>query len=132
MPYLTVGVVEARGLLNADSGKNGDVSDPFVRVFCSAALEGIQQTRCIQDNLDPVWNDQFLFELDPARMVRAVLDVWVLDKDFLWDDDLGRAKVNLADLTPGQKYDKWVPLVLDSGKTHGQIRLQLHLQDMAN
>eukprot|EP01012_Entosiphon_sulcatum_P051381 TRINITY_DN7056_c0_g1_i1.p1 TRINITY_DN7056_c0_g1~~TRINITY_DN7056_c0_g1_i1.p1 ORF type:complete len:134 (+),score=30.72 TRINITY_DN7056_c0_g1_i1:104-505(+) len=121
---IRVDVVEAADLLNADSGKNGDVSDPFCRVNCNISDDGVQQTRCLQDTLFPKWNDTFIFKLNgPLR--EGILECWLLDKDFFSDDDLGRVKVHLEELPADKMIDRWFDLTLDSGEMKGKIHLRL-------
>jgi hypothetical protein len=82
-------IQEAHGLANADfMGK----SDPVVIVFWNA--QEVARTRCINDTLDPVWNEKFLLHIPVDRTeITLRLEVWDMDVagmgDFLGEIHLG-------------------------------------------
>eukprot|EP01006_Ploeotia_vitrea_P014415 TRINITY_DN38950_c0_g1_i1.p1 TRINITY_DN38950_c0_g1~~TRINITY_DN38950_c0_g1_i1.p1 ORF type:complete len:133 (+),score=13.10 TRINITY_DN38950_c0_g1_i1:35-433(+) len=121
---LKVEIVEAQDLRNADSGKKGDYSDPFCRANCNISDDGVQQTRCIQDNLNPVWNDTVVFELN-GPLSEGVLEVWILDKDRFSDDDLGRVLIPMDNFRAKPQRDEWYELTLDNGNKKGRVHLKI-------
>lgn len=103
----------AKNLKNMDSGIMGDLSDPFVVVKC-----GTQQfkTRVIDDDLNPVWNEKFTFDVDFTNPETPEEDKFIyvsaFDKNtFTADDPLGSAEVFIPYLSfsPGDES----PYVID-------------------
>mmetsp|Transcript_6361 Transcript_6361/g.15335 ORF Transcript_6361/g.15335 Transcript_6361/m.15335 type:complete len:598 (-) Transcript_6361:102-1895(-) len=94
---LTVRVVSARKLRNADTGVMGDLSDPYV--LASVGNEE-HKTKVIKDNLNPNWDETLEFLL---RGDDPVLKLEVFNKNkFFKDDSLGKCKVDLTGLVPEQ------------------------------
>lgn len=99
---LSVRVVAAYNLVNADSGILGDVSDPYVTLRLGSQQEKQRKrTNTINNNLDPVWNSSpFLF---PVYKDDDTLHLEVYDEDtFSADDFLGRITVPLYRIICGQ------------------------------
>jgi phosphatidylserine decarboxylase len=96
-------VVEARDLMSMDySGK----SDPYVVLtFGSEKFT----TRCIKQDLNPVWNEVHNFDVKNGR---EELKVEVYDKDeFGSDDYLGGYLIpNLEEYKDQTPKDKWINL----------------------
>ena len=69
---LTCEVKQARNLIAMDSD---GLSDPHVTIkLIPKSIHTIKmQTRTIKDNLDPVWNETFVIELQPGDMDRRLL-----------------------------------------------------------
>merc|ERR1719359_1713469 len=88
---LTVRVIAAYKLVNADTGIFGDVSDPYVKV---ALGEVEKRTNTINNDLNPRWNSHpFLFDVVSKNQVLR-LSVW--DEDTLTaDDPLGKMEIPL-------------------------------------
>jgi hypothetical protein len=104
-------VVCAAGLADRDSGKKGDVSDPYVKLTCEGAdapyavsgkpKEGAiaqeqkpkEKTAVIMNNLDPEFSDEFFSIANVTSSSKLKLAVW--DKDtFGKDDFIGQAEFN--------------------------------------
>jgi len=99
---LSVRVVGAYNLVNADSGILGDVSDPYVTLRLGSQPEKQRKrTHTINNDLNPVWNSSpFLF---PVYKDDDTLHLEVYDEDtFSSDDFLGRLTVPLYRIICGQ------------------------------
>jgi len=90
-----VTVLKAENLDNKDSGKKGDVSDPFVVVSLSGT-KGKFKTPVVKDNLNPEWNTSNLLPVD-GDYAAQTLHFKVMDKDLILDDTLGSASLPLKD-----------------------------------
>ncbi|KAG2375343.1 hypothetical protein C9374_009966 [Naegleria lovaniensis] len=114
-------LVEARRLIAADvNGK----SDPY----CVLMVENIQQkSRVIYQNLDPIWNEEFCFDLTDTKQE---LVVYVMDEDTIGTDDfLGFVEIPIHAIVDSKTdiTDKWYKLKSKSltHKVTGEIHLQL-------
>jgi Ca2+-dependent lipid-binding protein len=100
---LSVRVVEARDLMPMDlTGK----SDPYV-ILKLGNLQ-TQKSNYINQDLNPVWNEVFSFDVDTGK---EVLDVQCFDHDdFGSDDFLGRFALSLDNYRDQQPHDEWFDL----------------------
>eukprot|EP01124_Arcella_intermedia_P002568 TRINITY_DN1139_c0_g1_i1.p1 TRINITY_DN1139_c0_g1~~TRINITY_DN1139_c0_g1_i1.p1 ORF type:complete len:684 (-),score=145.95 TRINITY_DN1139_c0_g1_i1:55-2076(-) len=101
---IIVAVLRATGLKNLDSGAQG-LSDPFVKIVATNA-EGKQlmkfQTKTIDNNLNPIWNERFSIILDTATP-QITVDLQVYDEDPLGtSDSLGHYELVV---TPKTEFD---------------------------
>eukprot|EP00930_Biecheleria_cincta_P063906 TRINITY_DN4944_c1_g2_i1.p1 TRINITY_DN4944_c1_g2~~TRINITY_DN4944_c1_g2_i1.p1 ORF type:complete len:1994 (-),score=345.92 TRINITY_DN4944_c1_g2_i1:416-6397(-) len=103
-----VQVHAAYSLQNTDTGIMGDVSDPYVT--CKVG-EVIQKTSTIDNNLNPVWqeNNQFSFTVQDPEADRYV-ELEVMNSNVMRDDSLGNTKLDLRSVEPGQWRHFRVPL----------------------
>ncbi|EFJ23674.1 plant synaptotagmin [Selaginella moellendorffii] len=123
---LVVKVVQAKDLLNMDLfGK----SDPFAQLFIRPIPARRKRTKTIDNDLNPVWNEVFEFEIeDPATQK---LFVHIFDEDSVQASELiGSTQVPVRELQPGSLTEYWLPLVKDLGnkkenKYRGQVQLEL-------
>mmetsp|Transcript_4347 Transcript_4347/g.7434 ORF Transcript_4347/g.7434 Transcript_4347/m.7434 type:complete len:482 (+) Transcript_4347:80-1525(+) len=88
MGVLTVRVLRATNLVNADTGLFGDVSDPYVSLKLKSRPDRRPvRTKTVNDNLNPVWDETFLFQIDRED---DTLICEVFDEDrYTSDDPLG-------------------------------------------
>ena len=113
--YLYVSLIEAQDLPDTDtafwnlSGK--DTSDPLAQVKIGTNV--ICKTACVNNNLNPVWNEQYRI---PICHEVEFLTVMVLDKDNFSEDDMGGYEVRADDLVEGTELDGWYPLSGCDGK----------------
>ncbi|KAH8973496.1 hypothetical protein BDL97_01G050700 [Sphagnum fallax] len=92
---LTVQVIKATNLKNLEMvGK----SDPYVRLYVRVLFK--EKTRVIDNNLNPVWNEQFEFDVEDQETQSLILDV--KDEDIGTDKKLGITSIPLA----GLKHDE--------------------------
>ena len=89
-PHFPLQVVSARGLRAADS--NG-LSDPYTVVHLGSRTD---QTRVIQENLNPEWHETFVYSADDIQsalmehMSSMLFEVWDSDFGLIADDFLGQ------------------------------------------
>jgi Ca2+-dependent lipid-binding protein len=97
--------VEARGLPDADILSK---SDPFCVISLSCSRQ-LWRSRVIDNNLNPVWNEDFHLQIaDPSK---DVLQIRVKDNDDTSEDDaLGKVLIDLGAVPIGQLQDQWVDL----------------------
>ena len=88
----SVQVVSAKGLRAADT--NG-LSDPYAVVHLG---DRTQQTRVIQENLNPEWHETFVFSAEDIQsalmdsMSSLLFEVWDSDFGLVADDFLGQVR----------------------------------------
>jgi Ca2+-dependent lipid-binding protein len=105
--------LEANGLVAVDysTGK----SDPY----CILEVDGVKQmTRARKRNLNPVWNETFVFGVQNAE---SKLQLTVMDQNKLEQDNfLAKLDVPLKDIANGIPVMGWFTL-----PTKGKIRLHM-------
>mmetsp|Transcript_52151 Transcript_52151/g.124255 ORF Transcript_52151/g.124255 Transcript_52151/m.124255 type:complete len:641 (+) Transcript_52151:107-2029(+) len=113
---LTVRVLRAQNLINADTGWFGDVSDPYVSLKMKSRPDRRPvRTKTIKDNLNPVWDETFLFQIDRED---DTLICEVFDEDtYTADDPLGAMHIPIE------------PIV---ASPHQSISIADNLQDVAH
>lgn len=98
---LKITILEGRHLAAKDrSGK----SDPYVRLRYGK-LE--RKTKTVKQDLNPVWKQDFEF---PEIGNGEYLQLKCYDADYVNDENLGSARVNLQGLEDGVPKDVWIPL----------------------
>ena len=107
-PQLALGVVRvtAVGAMNLKAADHmmgadasSDTSDPFVVITVSQVRDGTEivqkyQTKKVEKNLNPQWNESFYFDIWSRD---AVLFCDVYDSDYASDDYLGQGKLALRE-----------------------------------
>ncbi|MCO5588468.1 hypothetical protein L7F22_042424 [Adiantum nelumboides] len=99
---------------------------PKVAILPAHSVIGFQN-----NNLRPIWNETFKFEVED--LPTQSLFIKVLDDDGVQEAELlGCARFELKNLQPGQLRDLWIPLSKDfqfgpksSNKYRGEIHLEL-------
>lgn len=128
---LRVTIVEASNLPKLDLMR---ATDPYGLVFLSdeggEPGEIVYRTEVVPHNVNPVWNEEFLFSLYGGAHAVSVL---LYDDDHITEDDLiGSAQVALATLDPWVPTERWVQIRHtgreDQGIKLAKLRLQLTLQ----
>lgn len=119
---LRVKVVQAQGIADMDFAFAGD-TDPYVVVEVGGKW---QQTSIIQGNLNPVWNEDFEFQVSSPESQQVNF--------LLWDDDVGQdtlvasCSVNLNTLVEGETRGwvlPWVRLGKEAGGEQGTLTVDL-------
>eukprot|EP00026_Physarum_polycephalum_P008099 Phypoly_transcript_08177.p1 GENE.Phypoly_transcript_08177~~Phypoly_transcript_08177.p1 ORF type:complete len:299 (+),score=44.93 Phypoly_transcript_08177:569-1465(+) len=118
---LLVNIIEAKDLIAADA--NG-FSDPYVNIrLWNSPDEQKQRTKIIKKTLNPEWNEHFKFK---CRDGLETLEFHLWDHDFLSNDSLGEAFLNLSSVHPSTLLvgtDLWVPLTgVKSGRLHVAVK----------
>eukprot|EP00928_Gymnodinium_smaydae_P044880 TRINITY_DN29956_c0_g1_i1.p1 TRINITY_DN29956_c0_g1~~TRINITY_DN29956_c0_g1_i1.p1 ORF type:complete len:348 (+),score=48.39 TRINITY_DN29956_c0_g1_i1:104-1045(+) len=96
---LKIEIVSAEGMMNVDSGKNGNVSDPYA--IASVYTAGKIQTQIVKDDLNPVWNKMGTVHVDCSKEKQRTLSIEVFDgKDGFFDlnecKSLGSAELDIT------------------------------------
>ncbi|KAL9643129.1 hypothetical protein ABK040_003928 [Willaertia magna] len=121
--HLRLEVVSATDLINTDKGKT-DVSDPYCKLWINSATREKKVTKVIQDNLNPIWNESFEFEIhDDPNNVIVIAQLFDKDK-FTLDDALGFASfsLNIFQLKQLETIHLNLPL---QGVPHGELQLRI-------
>ena len=132
--FLEVTIYEASNLPNTDAsafslfGGSNDVTDPLV----SVNMDGVNlaRTRCIDNTLNPVWDEHSILPLygDLKDVV-----VNVLDDDLIGEESVASAGFKVAEFTRGEFIDGWFDLKNKKGKQCGKIKLAIqHFPNTAN
>uniref|UniRef100_A0A8C5PP71 Synaptotagmin-7 n=1 Tax=Leptobrachium leishanense TaxID=445787 RepID=A0A8C5PP71_9ANUR len=130
---LTVKILKAQELPAKDfSG----TSDPFVKIYLLPDKKHKLETKVKRKNLNPHWNETFLFEGFPyEKVVQRVLYLQVLDYDrFSRNDPIGEVSLplNKVDLTQMQTFWKELKPCSDGSGSRGELLLSLCYNPSAN
>ena len=119
---LKVKVVEGRHFTSEDPlGK----SDLFVKVFLSKSNQ-VKTTQTIQDNHNPVWNAQFLFNV---QLEDDTMYFDVFDEDVTSNDLIGHGNMKLAKVLADGKLNDWVKIFISGGSTvAGEIHVTVNVE----
>eukprot|EP00670_Eutreptiella_braarudii_P004171 CAMPEP_0174300144 /NCGR_PEP_ID=MMETSP0809-20121228/58296_1 /TAXON_ID=73025 ORGANISM="Eutreptiella gymnastica-like, Strain CCMP1594" /NCGR_SAMPLE_ID=MMETSP0809 /ASSEMBLY_ACC=CAM_ASM_000658 /LENGTH=405 /DNA_ID=CAMNT_0015405685 /DNA_START=16 /DNA_END=1232 /DNA_ORIENTATION=- len=115
MTTLHVLIREAKDLPEADKGKKGDHSDPYVKIEVGKEHA---KTKTVKDNLNPRWDESFTFNSVSASEIRFK----VYDDDKLRDDHLCEGVVPLHQRMP---YEGWVPLSTKKHQNAGSLLVRI-------
>ncbi|XP_058203299.1 synaptotagmin-4-like isoform X1 [Rhododendron vialii] len=123
---LDVKLIQAKGLTNKDIvGK----SDPYAVLFIRPLRDRMKNSKTINNQLNPIWNEHFEFIVEDAST--QYLTVRVFDDEGVQASEfIGVGQVALKDLEPGKVKDVWLKLVKDlviqrDKKDRGQVHLEL-------
>ncbi|XP_030826307.1 synaptotagmin-7 isoform X3 [Camarhynchus parvulus] len=130
---LTVKIMKAQELPAKDfSG----TSDPFVKIYLLPDKKHKLETKVKRKNLNPHWNETFLFEGFPyEKVVQRVLYLQVLDYDrFSRNDPIGEVSIplNKVDLTQMQTFWKDLKPCSDGSGSRRELLLSLCYNPSAN
>merc|ERR1712110_851800 len=78
---LDLNIIEAKNLMDTDSGITQGVSDPFCMIYLDPANQG--RTEIVRNDLNPVWNHRSVFSVF-RKNIQIVINVKDADdlKDF--------------------------------------------------
>ncbi|KAG9483379.1 cytosolic phospholipase A2 [Eleutherodactylus coqui] len=97
----TVTVLRATNVTKGTFGDMLDTPDPYVELYIALAPDGRKRTKHINNDINPVWNESFEFILDPNQ--DNVLEVTLMDANYVMDETLGTTTFNISSLKPGEK-----------------------------
>uniref|UniRef100_A0A3B3ZHT4 Phospholipase A2 n=1 Tax=Periophthalmus magnuspinnatus TaxID=409849 RepID=A0A3B3ZHT4_9GOBI len=97
---VTVTVVRAENVTKGALGDLLDTPDPYVELFIPTAPESRRKTKHIDNDINPKWNESFQFILDPNQP--NVLEITLMDANYVMDETLGTASYELNKLTIGE------------------------------
>ena len=105
---LRVRVRKARGLAVRDlsSVVASASSDPFVRLSMGRQ---VFRTKSIKSSLEPVWDEQFEFQIEDLATDYLLLECWDADAVSA-DDRMGEARIELGELEVEQRTPTWLKL----------------------
>jgi hypothetical protein len=126
---LAVTLVCARDLVAADSG---GTSDPYVitRMETPHGKSDKMKSRVIQKNLNPDWNETFVFSTTDITRSTLYFQVW--DWNVLRDEELGKALFDLHNLTEHHKSIEFsLPLTTSAIHPQGILTVRLAFTPLA-
>lgn len=95
-----VKVLRAENVTKGALGDLLDTPDPYVELFIPTAPESRKRTQHIDNDINPEWNENFEFTLDPNQ--ENVLELTLMDANYVMDETLGSASYNISRLRVGQ------------------------------
>uniref|UniRef100_A0A8D0AF97 Phospholipase A2 n=1 Tax=Sander lucioperca TaxID=283035 RepID=A0A8D0AF97_SANLU len=95
-----VTVVRAESVTKGALGDLLDTPDPYVELFIPTAPESRKRTKHIDNDVNPKWNETFHFILDPN--LHNVLEVTLMDANYVMDETLGTTTYDITKLTVGR------------------------------
>ncbi len=111
---------ELRVFVNRASGLPGahleDPPDPYVKLYLlpERSKKSKRKTDVVKDSVDPAYDEEFTYsDVGPARLLTMQLEVTVVDKKtrlFAKSPVMGRAVIELAELSERSDKDGWFPL----------------------
>ncbi|XRB18834.1 C2 domain-containing protein [Pseudoscourfieldia marina] len=116
---MDVHVIGARGLAAKDMS---GTSDPYVLVSHG---EEVRKSEIMQKSLNPMWDEHMVLLINT---VMTPIKVEVFDSDLISQDDpLGHVNIDIRDLVPEMRIEKWHELKDGKG---GSIKLALTMFNM--
>uniref|UniRef100_A0A8C2YS19 Phospholipase A2 n=1 Tax=Chinchilla lanigera TaxID=34839 RepID=A0A8C2YS19_CHILA len=105
----TVVVLRATKVTKGAFGDMLDTPDPYVELFISTTPDSRKRTRHFNNEINPVWNETFEFILDPNQ--ENILEITLMDANYIMDETLGTATFPLSSMKVGEK--KEVPFIFN-------------------
>ncbi|KAM6264335.1 cytosolic phospholipase A2 isoform 2-T5 [Spheniscus humboldti] len=102
--YSHVFTVTVRKATNVTKGAIGDMldtPDPYVELFIPSAPDCRKRTKHFNNDVNPVWNETFEFILDPNQ--ENILEVTLMDANYVMDETLGTSTFPISSLKLGEK-----------------------------
>ncbi|XP_062353570.1 cytosolic phospholipase A2 isoform X2 [Cinclus cinclus] len=98
---LTVTIRKATNVTKGAIGDMLDTPDPYVELFIPTAPDCRKRTKHFNNDINPVWNETFKFILDPN--LENVLEVTLMDANYVMDETLGTSTFPISSLKLGEK-----------------------------
>ncbi|XP_022449094.1 cytosolic phospholipase A2 isoform X2 [Delphinapterus leucas] len=105
----TVVVLHATKVTKGAFGDMLDTPDPYVELFISSTPDSRKRTKHFNNDVNPVWNETFEFILDPNQ--DNVLEITLMDANYVMDETLGTAIFPISSMKVGEK--KEVPFIFN-------------------
>ncbi|XP_028588347.2 cytosolic phospholipase A2 isoform X1 [Podarcis muralis] len=105
----TVTIKQAKNVTKGSFGDMLDTPDPYVELFIPTAPDSRKRTTHINNNVNPEWNETFEIILDPKQ--ENVLEVTLMDANYVMDETIGTATFPISSLKVGEK--KEVSLIIN-------------------
>ncbi|XP_048833479.1 cytosolic phospholipase A2-like [Brienomyrus brachyistius] len=117
-----VTVVRAENVTKGGWGDYLDIPDPYVELCVPAVSKTKKRTKHIDGSASPEWNETFEFILDPSQ--ENVLEVTLMDANYVKDETLGTASFTVSDIEVGQT--RLIPLLIGKAtKVYLEMTLQV-------
>ncbi|XP_042321117.1 cytosolic phospholipase A2 [Sceloporus undulatus] len=97
----TVTVKQAKNVTKGAFGDMLDTPDPYVELFIPTAPDSRKRTKHINNNVNPEWNETFEIILDPNQ--ENVLEITLMDANYVMDETIGTATFPISSLKVGEK-----------------------------
>lgn len=121
MGRLEIRVCGARNIANLQKvGK----PDPYVRVIVGEKKKAQMKykTRVIEDNLNPVWNELFKFQVADYDKTQVLFELW--NDNVFVDDLLGSYSLSINGLQRGVVQDVWV-ILTGTKRSSSELHLRI-------
>uniref|UniRef100_A0A8C7E1K3 Phospholipase A2 n=1 Tax=Naja naja TaxID=35670 RepID=A0A8C7E1K3_NAJNA len=105
----TVTVKQAKNVTKGAFGDMLDTPDPYVELFIPTAPDSRKRTNHINNNVNPEWNETFEIILDPNQ--ENVLEITLMDANYVMDETIGTATFPISSLKIGEK--KQIPIIIN-------------------
>ncbi|XP_009705060.1 PREDICTED: synaptotagmin-8, partial [Cariama cristata] len=116
---LKVGVKQAAELKAMDSG---GTSDPYVIVYLTSDMKKRYETKVYRKTLNPVFNENFTFQVPQAEMPESTLVMQIYDFNrFTKHDIIGEVRLPLASVSLQHVIEQWSDLVAASKVEEEQL-----------
>ncbi|KAK2540197.1 Pla2g4a [Columba guinea] len=102
--YSHIFTVTVRKATNVTKGAFGDMldtPDPYVELFIPSAPDCRKRTKHFNNDVNPVWDETFEFILDPNQ--DNILEVTLMDANYVMDETLGTSTFPISSLKLGEK-----------------------------
>ncbi|KAH3799288.1 hypothetical protein DPMN_152894 [Dreissena polymorpha] len=94
---LNIKVLRGYNITKGSSLKNFiDVPDPYIKVTIKNSPHGVQRTKAIDNDINPVWNETFRFFLDPDK--ENDMELTLMDANYTIDEHLSTVTISLKDM----------------------------------
>lgn len=90
-------------------------------------VAGMYQTKVVGDTLHPVWNEMHVLEGVGKFFQQSPLVVAVYDYDSTTDNIIGSVSIDLKELKPNVRVDKFHALHNEDGEEVGRVRIKIRL-----
>uniref|UniRef100_A0AAY5KQW9 C2 domain-containing protein n=1 Tax=Esox lucius TaxID=8010 RepID=A0AAY5KQW9_ESOLU len=107
-PELTVGIKQAAALTAMDLG---GTSDPYVKVYLTPNKSKTFETQVYRKTLNPIFNEQFKFEIEKADLSESTIVMKVFDFNrFSKHDVIGELRLQLDSIDWNHVIEEWKDL----------------------
>lgn len=105
---LTVGIKQASSLKAMDFGGS---SDPYVKVYICPGKTKICETKVFKSTLNPVFNEQFSFQISKSTLLKSTAVMKVFDFDrFSKHEIIGELRLELCNVDWNHVIEEWQEL----------------------
>ncbi|XP_072242629.1 synaptotagmin VIII isoform X2 [Leuresthes tenuis] len=105
---LTVGIKQANSLKAMDMGRS---SDPYVKIYILPERSKTYETKVFKNTLNPVFNEQFTFQLSKSTLLKSTVVMKVFDFNrFTKHEIIGELRVQLCNVDWNHVIEEWQDL----------------------